>query len=237
MNSIEDRQFFADAWFKALKKKIDRTSMLFQNGNKLDSSSWEDEAFILCVVYLDRLSNRIKSSYETCHRRFCTLLINHGGNDFFGKISFRQLLRNLKKKKKVIRTGDKILNHLNSQGCDLDKEMFCKNNLPESYQKIFEREELLSFFTSDAILTQEELKQLEPELWQGSIASICYEFVRCPTIHEDTQRTLRVGETQLNFNILYPALNSVYDYIESTYRRNGKFLGFDKNEHLFSYHE
>lgn len=246
MDTIEDKEFFAKAWLEDLKRHIDRLPVLYENGSKLDNKDWKEEAFTLCIVYIDRLSNRFKPVGASHHRRFCEILIDFSQNNFFGKICFSQLLRNLKfmeeKKKKTTKEKDfskiynKVKGYFNLIGCDLDEEMYCKKSPPpQLYIKTYERDDVIFFLQNNSILTKEECALLDVHLWKGSIASICYNMVRCPTVHQYTQSMLTIENTTLDFSILYPALKNVYEYIEKLYFKEGKFLGFEAGEHPFSY--
>lgn len=59
MKANNNKNFCVQAWFEDLKKKIDVLEKLKEV--KFDGRALKDEAYVLCVVYLDQLSNRFQT--------------------------------------------------------------------------------------------------------------------------------------------------------------------------------
>ncbi len=230
-----------NAWFDDLKKKIDVLPEL--KGTKRDGRYLEDEAYILCIVYLDQLSNRFQGIKTIGKWRFCDLLINYSGNLLFANISFRQLLLELKKeseksKKKTQKIKDifeKLFVFFNSKGCNLDENSLISKKGSKLYSKIYTKKGMLNFVKNVLIESEFQLLNEKIDKGRGSIASFCYDKIRSLAIHEHGPSGCWViGGEEISFEVLYSSLKNIYQYIKKDYEKTGKFLGYVAGVHPFS---
>lgn len=233
------KKFFADAWFEDLKRKIDVLPELKEM--QLNNRVLKEEAYILCIVYLDQLSNRFQKCNGVGKWRFCDLLINYSKISFFKKFHFQQLLSELQKelkrqkgnKKAFVSIFEKLIKFFNSKDCKLSEDFICKND-KEMYLKLYDKAEMKDFLKN--IVHNEELELLIKEIdkGRGSIASLCYEKIRCIAIHQYKPSNWTIGKDEINFETLHDALGNIYRYIREDYNETGQFLGYESGEHPFS---
>ncbi len=84
---------------------------------------------------------------------------------------------------------------------------------------------------SSAIPSSEKQKLIQ-NLWRASIASICYEKVRCPEIHGagsgglDFDQTIHEGKVgiQIDFDLVYSALSRILQFVESASLQTGDWF-------------
>lgn len=162
---------------------------------------------------------------------------------------FRQLLLELKcqfenpnkSKNRRVQTKkifNKLFNYFNSEGCLLDENSLISKKEQKLYSKIYDKDNMLEFIKNKNILNElEEFKLLcqEIEKGRGSIASFCYERIRCQAIHESAPSdNWVIGDKEISFDELYTALNNIYQCIKKEYEETGKFLGYKGEDHDFS---
>ncbi len=79
---LSPKQKLVEAFFSAFDKRVKRLE-------DLRSRSFEDEAFALCVVYIDRLASGYYGGEAGKNRRsFCRALSELSGNPLFGLVPF-----------------------------------------------------------------------------------------------------------------------------------------------------
>lgn len=240
-----NQEIAANAWFDDFKNKIEFLSRLKKC--KSNGRSLKEEAYILCVVYLDQLSNRYQNVVGVGGRwRFYNLLMHYSGNPLFKKVYFRQLLLELKKESKnkelektrreeIRKILNKLIKFFKSKGCKLDENsLHCKKMVP-IYISLSDKKKINKMLEENQTLNRSELELLNKKIDKGigSIASFCYHNIRCPAIHESGPTDWSIGGgKEIGFDDLHKALNKVYQHIRKHYKKTGEFFG-DK-EHLFS---
>ena len=153
----EGKAFFIQEYFSGFRKKIERLDELFKG-------TFEEEVWTLCVVYIDQLaSGRYCDGQEKNHENFCRALSELSGDRFFGMIHPRQL-------SDVAQTRNQAIRDVVSQ--------FVKNH-PDQ----FIEQETFKQFVQQSSLTESVKSCLIANLWRASVASICYERIRCQAVH------------------------------------------------------
>lgn len=235
-NSLEDE--YATAWFDDFKDKLNVLLQLSQLNlnSSLDKQSrtLREEAYILCVVYLDQLSNLYKKCKHKGKWKFCDLLISYSSESLFEKIYFRQLLLELKKESEKDRPNlthkailEKLINFLETKNCKLNAN-FISLSQENFYLKMYDKNEIISMLQNDKILNNQEYALLESDMekGRGSIASFCYVQIRNPTIHEHGPSNWNIGNIEINFDLLYAALNNIFNHIRKEYDNIKEFFGY-----------
>lgn len=157
------RQYIA-AFFDDLKAK---SEFLVE----LHTSSRRDEAWILCSVYIDRLGNALSASPTFTSRNFATVLLERGGEPVLDLVLPGRLLSEL-------RSNEKRLKRMPDGA--MVRVCVALDNLTSDVA--WTRDELRGHLAP--VLSSHDLSWLEGELWRGSLASVVYEHIRCPNVHE-----------------------------------------------------
>jgi hypothetical protein len=188
------------------KKKIENLKILYDQGFK-------EEAITLCCLYIENLTKIFKITDENgrSHKDFCDALLDYSQIDIFKKIKLLRVLN----KKKHHELREKILNFLKKLDYKLaqqdDGEIIVdyKNGGTDYPGLLFDNQEKLKSFLSEKVgLSPQEISQLNFEY--GSIASQLYESLRCNAVHQGLVEVPRVNGEPLDFDILYQALNNIF---------------------------
>jgi hypothetical protein len=155
--TCEGKMFFIQEYFSDFRKRTERLDELFK-------AAFEEEVWTLCVVYIDQLaSGRYYDGQEKNHENFCRALSELSGDRFFGMIH-PQRLSDLAQSR-----GDAIRDVIGQ---------FVKNHPGQ-----FIEQETFKQFVQQSSLTEPVKSSLIANLWRASVASICYERIRCQAVH------------------------------------------------------
>ena len=206
---LEAKREFITAYFEELDKKI---NLLV----KLTEDDHEDEALLLCLVYIDGLANWLHLPDKDSPRNFSKALTMHGGNETFSLILPNWLIKALPWK---------------SAPGGLDAALSTAIAALPSDQAFLPREFL------DRVrrrLTLTDYTWLEREVWRGSIANAIYTSLRSPGVHyggvshglsfsTSTFRGERIP--RIDFHNLHPALISLAAHVKKVSEETGDWFG------------
>jgi hypothetical protein len=194
---------FIQAFFDEFGRKIGRLSKLFEAG-------FRDEAFTLCIVYIDRLASGHYGGDPGKNREnFCRALRELSGNPLFAMLHPRELLERTEKKF----PGAVPL---------------VKTILEKAPGALLEQAEVARVIKSSSLDESAKLN-LTQNLWRASVASICYQHVRGPEIHGPGSGGLDFDETMYNgkrgvkvdSRLVYDALCSIHKRIKDKSVQSG----------------
>lgn len=202
-----DKSSFIAAYFDAFEHKINRLSAM--------RDSYPEEAFTLCLVYIDRLaSGRFYSGnvYEN-GKNFWRVLTELTSISVFGMLHPRQLIEEAKAH---VPSAVPVLEGLIA-GCPTEL--------------------LTELQVSGALLASnirvEDRKRVLPFLWKASVANIAYEFIRNPAVHGPGAGSLSFSQTTydgkkgfaLDFETFYAALREISGHIKEISVTTGEWFG------------
>jgi hypothetical protein len=205
--SLSVKQDLIRAFFDEFARKIGRLRELNEKGLR-------DEAFTLCVVYIDRLAC---ANYgpEPGHNAeaFCQALRELGGNPLFGMIHPGELLQGTKEK--------------------LPGAMVLIESLVNRQPGALLSETELSQDMLRSSLPEQAKKKLISHLWCASMANICYAHIRNPQVHGPGSNGFTFDRTtfdgkkgvKLDFEVLYDALHNILARTRETSIRTGEWFG------------
>ncbi len=202
---------FIKAFFEKLERKISRLPELFKG-------SFPDEAFTLCVVYIDRLASGHYGGDPGKNREnFCRALQELSGNPLWAMLHPREMLE---------QTEQKL------PGAVALVESIVKEKPPGT---LLEEAEVARAI-KDSSLEESAKRNLTENLWRASIASICYQHVRGPEIHGpgsggiDFDETLYNGKkgVKVDFQLVYDALYNIHERIKAESVRSTNWFGNPK---------
>ena len=158
---LESKRRLITAFFDAAESRIDYLTEIHAGGHK-------PEAMTLCLTYIDSFAQWLSGSQKlTCRvgRNFVCALVEFGRDPLMGFACPFHLICVLSEMKPPWqRLGEKIKTVFSGRIYEL---------LPMPDFK----QELLTH------LQEKEFREIEPELWRSTIASIVYERLRNPSIH------------------------------------------------------
>lgn len=200
------KQNYIRAFFDEFGRKILRLTQLVNN-------SFGEEAFTLCVVYIDRLaSGHFGGGPGKNHENFCRALRELSGDPVFTMLYPRELME---------RTTLKFPKAL----------AYIKAVVDENPHTLLE-EAHVARAVRNSPLDDSIKESLTANLWRSSIASICYSEVRVPEIHGAGSGGLLFDQTtydgqklQVDFLRIHKALWSIYEQIKSTSIQSGDWFG------------
>jgi hypothetical protein len=211
--SNSDKAFFVKAYFEQAKLRIERLATL--RTEKLVDLSFKDEAFTLCLVYIDSLASCYYG--EANAKTFCRALRELSGNPLFGKLHPQVLL-------------------------DPDNDKYWKNAadprraVEELIKKrpgeMFEETEIADIIRKSN-MPQSQQEDLIGNLWRCSIGAICYSYMRSAAVHGFGTGPLSFSETlhdgnkgfRLDFDLLYAALQKIGDHVAQVSIEKGEWFG------------
>jgi hypothetical protein len=183
------------------------------------SAEREDEARLLCLVYIDSLANWLSHPHRESARNYCLTLISHGGNAQFGLILPYWLANALPWAKAPAGQAVAIRGAVES--------------LPE-HEAVTEAELLNSLGPT---LTPDAQRWLEKEAWRGSIAHAVYKALRCAGMHQlggshglSFSATWGGAESErIDFEPLHRALSQITRHARELSLRTNKWFGVEEN--------
>jgi hypothetical protein len=206
--TYEGKMFFIQEYFSDFRKKVERLDELFKG-------AFEEEVWTLCVVYIDQLaSGRYYDGQEKNHENFCRALAELSGDRFFGMIHPRRL-------SDLAQRRDDATRGVIAQ--------FLKN-----HPSHFIEPEAFKQFVQQSGLPGSVISSLTTNIWRASVASICYERIRCQSVHgpgwsctltfDSTVYVGRSGAT-VDYGRLRDALSGVLREVESLSLQSGEWFG------------
>jgi hypothetical protein len=205
--SSSHKQDLIRAFFDDFGRKVDRLEDLNEEGFK-------DEAFTLCIVYIDRLAS---GNYgpEPGHsaEAFCRALRELGGNPLFEMIHPRELLE---------RTQEWLPAAVALVGSLVKRQPGALLSEVELAQHI-----------NSSSLAGSDKQSLISNLWRASMANICYEYIRNPQVHGpgsigftfDKTTFAGKGGVRLDFHVLHDALHNIWVHTREISIRTGEWFG------------
>ena len=148
----EIKRQFVRHFFEGFGRKVERLPELFEQ-------SFCDEAFTLCVVYIDRLASGRYGGDRRNHENFSRALRELAGNPLFAMLHPRELLEKAKT------TFPAALPFLRA--------------VVEKHPGALLEEPALAQAIANSTLDEFTKQNLTANLWRASIASICYSGYPC----------------------------------------------------------
>ncbi len=211
----QDKAFFVSTYFEKVKLRIENLATL--RSQKIGEKSFEDEALILCLVYIDGLASCHYGSRNGSQRAFCQAMRELSGNPVFGKLHAQELLdpKNDKRWKNTAGVKQEI------------KELVKKRP-----GELFDESEIAAIIRQSNIVKPEQDK-LIADLWRFSVGAICYTYMRCAAVHEFGTAPLSFSETvhegklgfRLDFDVVYAALQNVGARVAQVSIEKGEWFG------------
>src|SRR2546425_8104381 len=155
----EAKREFIAAYFEERDEKIAFLLTLAEQGR-------EDEAWLLCLVYIDGLANWLNPPSKDSPRNFCQALIKHGGNEPLYSVVLPWWLQKAVPWKSAAK---ELEARFAAAVATLPPD---QGFLPDEFM--------------DAVrphLSPADLEWLEREVWRGTIANAIYTALRSPGVH------------------------------------------------------
>lgn len=200
------KQTFINAFFRAFKDKIDRLQEL--------RNPYRDEAFTLCLVYIDRLASGHFGGKEGENRKnFWRALAQLSGNPLFAMIHPRQL-------------------------AELT-QCYCPSGVPfissvinRQPNALLDESDVAAEIRKSPLLDSEKRKLIE-NLWRSSVANIAYDFIRIAEVHGPGSGGLSFDESiyqrqqgvTLSFDMFYDALTKIHEKVTESSLATGHWFG------------
>jgi len=211
----QDKAFFVTAYFEQVKLRIEKLATL--RSQKIGEMSFKDEAFILCLVYIDGLASCYYGNGKGSQRTFCQAMRELSGNPVFGKLHAQVLLdpENYKLWK-------------NAAGAKKQVEELVKERPGE----LLDESEIAAIIRQGTMLQAKQDKLID-DLWRFSIGAICYRYMRCAAVHGFGAGPLSFSETvhegkqgfRLDFDVIYAALRNVGAHVAQVSIEKGEWFG------------
>lgn len=205
--ALSDKQEIIKAFFSEFGKKIDRLQELRAKG-------FDDEAFTLCLVYIDRLaSGHFGGTAGQNRKNFYRALAELSGNPLFGMVHPRQL-RAL------------VQDHCPSASTLVDAIV---NRQPDA---LLDEKDIAEEVRRSS-LSEDEKNKVMTNLWRASLANIAYDFIRVAEAHGpgsgglSFDKTIYRGQTgvSLDFTTLFEALKKILNKVTDTSNSTGEWFG------------
>lgn len=205
--SLTPKQEFIEAFFQEFERKADRLQ-------KLWSQSYVDEAFTLCLVYIDRLaSGHYGGKYGRNRGNYWRALKELSGNPLFGMIHPLRLVEQTKAR------------------CPSATALI-ESIVAKKPHELLE-EGVLAGEIRVSSLTDCEKVKLVSNLWRSSMANISYDYIRNAEVHGPGSGGLsfdesiyqgKVGVT-LDFQIFYDALRATLLRVKEVSVKTSQWFG------------
>jgi hypothetical protein len=188
------------------------------NASVLDGHSFRDEAFILCLVYIDGLaSSYYRTGPGNVGKNFCKALRKLSGNPLFGKLYAPWLLDSKNDKYKHWKQAKTLVQQL----------------VTTRAGKLLDAVEIAQAIRHHAVMPKGDKKSLVGELWHYSVAAICYEVMRNAAVHGLGASPLCFSKTvhdghegfELSFSVLHEALQRIGEHVAKTSISKGEWFG------------
>ena len=196
------------AYFDDLEKRIAFLKQLYETDHR-------DEALMLCCCYIEALGSR---KYHDSDRKakainYYKILVEYGANRLFEYIHPKQL-RNILMDNKLFNNN---INQIEPIIDGFGKELILQKDVFDSL--------------SPVITQKDQLDWLKDNLYKGTMAQISYQKVRSELVHDISTANLTFNETKIdgepvpdmNFDILYPALMSIFNRLKEISLKTNKW--------------
>lgn len=207
---LEAKRGFIDAYFEERDEKIAFLLSLAEQGR-------EDEAWLLCLVYIDGLANWLNLPSKDSPKNFCRTLMKHGGNEQLYSLVLPWWLQKAVPWKSAPK--------------DLEARVaVAVAALPPDQG--FAPGEFLNGVRPH--LSASDLEWLEREVWRGTIANAIYTALRSPGVHYggvshglSFSKTTFQGQViaRIDFESLHPALVSIAAHARKVSEETGDWFG------------
>ena len=205
--SLTPKQQFIEAFFTNVEHKVERLQALRSNG-------FSDEAFTLCLLYIDRLaSSHYGGKYGQNRKSFCRALKELSDNPLFGMIHPQHLLEQAR------HTCPSAVSIIESIASPEPHALLEEDNLAKDIK--------------NSVLADSDRVKLISNLWRASIASITYDSIRNAEVHGPGSGGLsfdesiyqgKVGVT-LSFQVFYDALRTILQRIREISMKSSEWFG------------
>lgn len=201
------KQKFMKAFFDEFEKKVKRLE-------DLHSQSFKDEAFTLCLVYIDRLaSGHYGGDAGKNRENFCRALKELSGNHLFGMLHPREL-------------SEQAQQHY-------PDALPVIASITNRQRYTLLDESTVAAAINLSALTPSKKQKLIDHIWRSSIASICYAEIRGPEVHGvgsgglDFDKTIYGGKVglRIDFELFYGALLKILEHIKNESAQSGHWFG------------
>ena len=205
-DKTQTKAFFIEAYFNDLQSRV----MFLE---KLRAMGRNDEALLLCCCYIEALGSRQSPKPERKAKNYCSILVQHGGNEIWQLIHPKQI-------KDVLSTNGIFSNTFGELAPLIDGV---------GGQLISPQD--LSALLSPSLNEQQQF-WLQENMFKGSMASISYERIRSELVHDiSSAGNISFSETQykgshvgdINFELLYTSLRKIVDTLENKATSTGKW--------------
>jgi hypothetical protein len=199
-------QVLIEAFFKAFKDKIERLRKL--------KESYPDEAFTLCLIYIDRLASGHFGGRDSQNRKnFWQAPTHLSGNPLFG----------------MLHPGK--LHELAQKHCPT-AAAFIASLIGRQPNALLDENQVAEEIRKSTLLDGEKRKLIE-NLWRSSIANITYDSIRTAEVHGpgsgglSFDKTLYNGRTgvELTFDTFYEALQRIQQKVSEASLTTGHWFG------------
>jgi len=205
--SLSPKQTFIEAFFRDFGEKVKRLE-------DLRSQSLQDEAFTLCLVYIDRLAcGHYGGKYGRNRENFWRALKELSGNPLFGMIHPLRLVEQTKAK------------------CPSATALIDSITIKKPHALL--AEDKLAEDIRASSLTDCEKVNLISNLWRSSIANISYDYIRNAEVHgpgsggqqfDESIYQGKVGVT-LDFQVFYDALRAILLRVKEVSVKTSQWFG------------
>ena len=199
------KAFFIEAYFRDLERRVAFLNELYETGHR-------NEALLLCCCYIEALGSRQSSKPERKAKSYCSILVQHGGNEIWQMIHPKQI--------KSVLSTNKLFE---------DSFHIVEPRIDTFGTQLISPQELSVLL--DSSLDEQQRKWLQDNMYKGSIANISYEGIRSELVHDISASDISFGETQyqgsplpnLNFELLYPSLQKIAADLRNIAESSGKW--------------
>ncbi len=201
------KQQLIESFFEKFEQRIARLQELRQ--------AFPDEAFTLCLVYIDRLSRLyFRSGPRENRAKFWRTLKQLSGNPLFG----------------MIHPGR--LRELTNEHCP-SAAPFVDSIVGRQPKALLDEDALVTEIRKSA-LTEVQKFKLTNDIWRASLANIAYDYLRAADVRGPGSGGLTFDEpvyeghtgVKLDFETFYTALREIFERVEKAHTRNGGLLRF-----------
>ena len=187
------KSYFIKAYFDDLQSRVAFLAELHAMGRS-------NEALMLCCCYIEGLGTRASGDPKPKAKNYCSILAQNGGNEIWKLVHPKQLRIWLSSKplfSDVFGQLEPLIDGFGKQLLDPDEV----------------RARL------DALLSEQQQRWLQNNVFRGSLANISYERIRSELVHDISASPLSFSETEhngnpvpdLDFEMLYSALRKILD--------------------------
>ena len=212
---LEAKLGFIEAYFDELSRRIEFLRELRATGH-------ENEAMLLCCCYIDGLANYLYWPDSAGHRSFVHAVREFGPHEFLARIHPTQLREAIAR-----RTGRRA-------GVALS----IVEQLESEFAGALMQQEVVERFIAEHA-DAEIQAWIGKNLWRGTLASIAYESLRVPSVHNlGAAGAISFGQgnvdgdgiPNIDFEILLDTLQPIYDEARQRSITTNQWFGHDWKE-------